>query len=55
MISRASNIRFSQGTPNLRDFARFRKIPQDYSVDKYDELLARNEQGKLTHTIWEKP
>mgnify|MGYP003119889255 CR=1 FL=1 len=32
-----------------------RKIPQDYSVDKYDELLARNEQGKLTHTIWEKP
>ena len=32
-----------------------RDIPQDYSADKYDELLARNEQGKLTHTIWEKP
>ena len=32
-----------------------RKIPQDYSEDKYDELLARNEQGKLTHLIWEKP
>ena len=32
-----------------------RKIPQDFSEDKYDELLARNEQGKLTHLIWEKP
>ena len=32
-----------------------RDIPQDYSEDKYDELLARNEQGKLTHTVWEKP
>ena len=34
---------------NLRD------IPQDYSADKYDELLARDEQGNLTHTVWEKP
>jgi len=32
-----------------------RKIPQDYSENKYDELLTRNEQGKLTHSIWEKP
>jgi hypothetical protein len=32
-----------------------RDIPQDYSEDKYSELLARDEQGKLTHTIWEKP
>lgn len=32
-----------------------RDIPQDYSADKYDELLARDEQGKLTHSIWEKP
>ena len=32
-----------------------RDIPQDYSEDKYDELLARDEQGNLTHTIWEKP
>jgi hypothetical protein len=32
-----------------------RDIPQDYSADKYDELLARNEQGNLTHTVWEKP
>ena len=33
----------------------WRDIPQDYSEDKYDELLARDEQGKLTHTVWEKP
>ena len=32
-----------------------RDIPQDYSEDKYDELLARDEQGNLTHTVWEKP
>ena len=32
-----------------------RKIPQDYSADKYDELLATDEQGNLTHTVWSKP
>ena len=32
-----------------------RDIPQDYSEDKYDELLARDSDGKLTHSIWEKP
>ena len=32
-----------------------RKIPQDYDSSKYDELLARDSNGKLTHTIWEKP
>jgi len=32
-----------------------RDIPQDYSEDKYDDLLARDKQGNLTHTIWEKP
>jgi len=32
-----------------------RDIPQDYSSDKYDELLARNEQGQLTNSIWSKP
>jgi len=32
-----------------------RNIPQDYSEDKYDELLARDEQGKLTHSVWSKP
>ena len=32
-----------------------RDIPQDYSEADYDDLLARNEQGNLTHTIWSKP
>jgi hypothetical protein len=32
-----------------------RKIPQDYSEADYDDLLARDEQGNLTHTIWSKP
>ena len=32
-----------------------RDIPQDYFEDKYDDLLARDEQGNLTHTVWEKP
>jgi hypothetical protein len=33
-----------------------RDIPQDYTTeDEYDLLLARNEQGNLTHLIWEKP
>ena len=34
----------------------WRDIPQDNTTEsKYDELLARDEQGKLTHSIWEKP
>ena len=32
-----------------------RDIPQDYSEADYDNLLARDEQGNLTHTVWEKP
>ena len=32
-----------------------RDIPQNYSEDKYDELLARDEQGNLIHTVLEKP
>jgi hypothetical protein len=32
-----------------------RDIPQDFSEDKYDDLLARDEQGNLTHTVWSKP
>ena len=32
-----------------------RNIPQDYFEADYDDLLARDEQGNLTHTVWEKP
>jgi predicted lipase len=32
-----------------------RDIPQDYSESDYDDLLARNEQGQLTHSVWSKP
>ena len=32
-----------------------RDIPQDYSTDKYDELLAKDENGNLTHSVWSKP
>ena len=32
-----------------------RNIPQDYSEADYDDLLARDEQGNLTHTVWSKP
>jgi len=32
-----------------------RDIPQDYSEADYDDLLATDEQGNLTHTVWEKP
>ena len=33
-----------------------RNIPQDYTTeDEYDLLLARDEQGNLTHSVWSKP
>ena len=32
-----------------------RDIPQNYSKADYDDLLARDEQGNLTHTVWSKP
>ena len=32
-----------------------RDIPQDYSEADYDDLLATDEQGNLTHTVWSKP
>ena len=34
---------------NMRD------IPQDFSEADYDNLLARDEQGNLTHSVWSKP
>ena len=33
-----------------------RDLPQTYTTEEeYNELLASNEQGNLTHTVWEKP
>jgi hypothetical protein len=41
------------------DMKNFRKkmrdIPQDFNSSKYDELLARDSDGNLTHSIWSKP
>jgi RNA-splicing ligase RtcB len=41
---------------NMIDFRKqLRDIPQDFSETDYDDLLARDEQGNLTHTVWSKP
>ena len=32
-----------------------RDIPTDYETSKYDELLARDSNGDLTHSVWTKP
>ena len=32
-----------------------RNIPQDYSEEQYSELLARDDEFQLTHTVWSKP
>tara|TARA_R100000234_G_C4856312_1_gene117302 strand:- start:67 stop:390 length:324 start_codon:yes stop_codon:yes gene_type:complete len=32
-----------------------RDIPTDYETSKYDELLARDSNGNLTHSIWTQP
>ena len=34
---------------NLRD------VPANYDSSKYDELLARDSDGELTHSVWTKP
>ena len=34
---------------------KLRDIPADYDSSKYDELLARDSSGNLTHTVWSKP
>tara|TARA_R100000697_G_scaffold2200_1_gene5122 strand:+ start:587 stop:898 length:312 start_codon:yes stop_codon:yes gene_type:complete len=34
---------------------KLRDIPADYDNSKYDELLARDSDGKLTHSVWSKP
>ena len=43
-------------TDEMKAFRKsMRDIPQNYSSDKYDELLARNDKGELTHSVWSKP
>jgi hypothetical protein len=40
----------------MKEFRKsMRDIPQDYSADKYDELLAIDSNGNLTNSIWTKP
>ena len=34
---------------------KLRDIPADYDSSKYDELLARDDNGNLTHSVWSKP
>jgi len=34
---------------------KLRDIPADYDSSKYDELLAADSDGNLTHTVWKKP
>ena len=34
---------------------KMRDIPADYDSSKYDELLARDSDLKLTHAVWKKP
>ena len=34
---------------------KLRDIPADYDSSKYDELLNRDTDGNLTHSVWSKP
>ena len=34
---------------------KLRDIPADYDSSKYDELLAKDSNNKLTHSVWSKP
>ena len=47
------DVELSEDMKNYRK--NLRDIPQDYSEEQYDELLARDEQGNLTNTVWSKP
>ena len=33
----------------------WRDIPQDYNTEEHYDLLLASSDGKLTHSIWEKP
>jgi|TARA_R100000458_G_C8198903_1_gene190052 hypothetical protein len=47
------DVELSEDMKNYRK--NLRNVPQDYSEEQYDELLATDEQGNLTHTVWSKP
>ena len=34
---------------------KLRDIPADYDSSKYDELLARDENKNLSHSVWKEP
>ena len=43
-------------TDEMKAFRKsMRDIPQDYTADKYDKLLATDNNGNLTHSVWNKP
>ena len=49
-----SDVVLSDAWKNKRQS--WRDIPQDFTTEsQYDLLLARDSDGKLTHTIWSKP
>lgn len=48
-----SDVVLSDAWKNKRQS--WRDIPQDFTTEQYDLLLARDSNGNLTHTIWSKP
>jgi len=49
-----SDVTLSDAWKNKRQS--WRDIPQNNTTEaKYDELLAKDDQGNLTHSIWSKP
>tara|TARA_A100000172_G_scaffold28769_1_gene16971 strand:- start:1301 stop:1696 length:396 start_codon:yes stop_codon:yes gene_type:complete len=50
-MAKEKGTTLSSGFKTWRD--NLRKIPQDYTTEtKYDELLARDDDGNLTHSVW---
>ena len=48
-----SDNNMSEEMKNFRQS--MRDVPQNFDEEQYSELLARDEQGNLTHTVWSKP
>ena len=50
-MAKEKGTTLSSGFKTWRD--NLRKIPQDYDTEtKYDESLARDSNGNLTHSVW---